>query len=144
MDIWDGRSVRGAREFAEYLLLIINPMDVRHKDIEGYKLVIGSFAGIPAPMPAAKMAAPKEIRERAINEFRTLLRALTDQWIDSGKRNGIEQPFERNFSYVSSSYPKTLEATLVEFWKRNPPIVLIHENKQIISTQGLIGESDWA
>jgi hypothetical protein len=143
MNIWDGRSINGRRDFADYLLLFLNPMDVRHKNVEGYKLVMGVAAGIPAPIPAATMTAPTEIREKAIQEFHCALRNLTEQWIDSGKQNGIELPWARSVQFVSPFHSASIENTLNQFWKRHPPTVLFDQNEQVLSTQSILSHSDW-
>lgn len=156
MEIWDGRSARGKQDFAEYILRVLNPPDVLHAmdEIEsGLKLpprgaeflmdCIAYIAGIPVPMPGDKDVAPKAIRAKVSAAFQSTLRSLTDQWIESGQRNGIEEPFERSVRFKSHKFPETIEHTLVQFWNRNPPIVQFDRNLQVISTQSLLRQSSW-
>jgi hypothetical protein len=60
-----------------------------------------------------------EEREAAIAKFKTILRGLVDQWIDSGRVNEAvtgDEPKERNIIWRSPLYPKPLFETLVKFW----------------------------
>ena len=145
MRIEDGRSDRGRKEFAEYLLLFLNPMNPRHKDPEGYRNTIGTVAGIPFPMPGHKQA-PREVRDAAIAEFHHTLRGLVNQWIDSGrlqlKANG-EQPLERSVRTAVPGYAETIESRLQRFFAEYQPRVLIGGPDELFAHFGLIYFSSW-
>ena len=115
-------------------------MDRHHKDKEGFKLVIGHFAGIPALSPSAKAAAPKELREKAIREFQSTLRSLVDRWIESGMQGDGDQPWARSVRYGA---PESIEIALFCFWERHPPRVSFIGETQAIFTQSQIRHSGW-
>jgi hypothetical protein len=112
----------------------------RHKDEEGYRLIIGVWAGIPAPMPGAKAAAPKKLREKAIREFQSTLHSLVDRWIDSGRRGDDDRPWARSVQHGAT---ESIQMTLLGFWKRHPPSVSFMGETQVILTQSQARESDW-
>ncbi len=69
-----------------------------------------------------------EERDAAIAEFKRTLRGLVDQWIDSGKVNEAlagDTPSQRSITWHSARYTKALFETLVKFWNRNPPRVIV-------------------
>jgi hypothetical protein len=72
-----------------------------------------------------------EERDSAIAEFKSTLRGLVDQWIDSGKTNQTvagDTPAQRSITWRSPLYPKALFETLVKFWDRNSPRVIVELN----------------
>jgi hypothetical protein len=70
-------------------------------------------------------------RSAAIAEFKNVLRSLVDQWIDSGRVNQAvtgDNPSERSIVWHSTLYPTAIFETLVKFWERNFPRVIVDLN----------------
>jgi hypothetical protein len=70
-------------------------------------------------------------RSAAIVEFKNTLRGLVDQWIDSGRVNQAvtgDNPSERSIVWHSNIYPTAIFETLVKFWERNSPRVVVELN----------------
>jgi hypothetical protein len=115
-------------------------MDPRRELKKLYTQQLGFLAGIPAIIPAGLIVAPEKLRDEAIGEFRSTLRHLTDQWIDSGRSDGNEEPWKRSVRYTSSTHPESIESTLTRFWKRNPPEVTFHGDQAVLWTQAALNE----
>ena len=64
---------------------------------------------------------PSEIRPAARLEFSSALRALVDQWIDSGKSDGTEEAWKRNIKWQPPNGQKPIVETLSDYGRRNPP-----------------------
>ena len=145
MEVRTGSSIHGREVLAEYLLLLLNPMQRGYKDPEGYKNLIGQWSGIPLPVPGVK-PAPKAPRSAAIAEFHSVLRGLVDQWIDSGrlqmKKIG-EQPWERSIRASVPGYPEPIERILQRFWAQHPPHVLPEGKDQLGIYLGVLRAGTW-
>jgi hypothetical protein len=135
MEIQSGISAEGQLVWAEILVGVIN-LEPR----TGGWYALGMFAGIPSPSPSAKAVAPKELREKAIQEFQSTLRSLVDRWIDSGKKGEGEQPWART---VRHGAPESVEATLLRFWRLHPPEVRFAGGTQTIFMSGPPRHTDW-
>lgn len=117
MEILDGTSRRGTRNYPEYVAPILNA--------EFHKDALGMLAGIPVPMRGFS-SAPQETREQVVVEFLRTLRGLVDQWIASGKQaEGEEEPWGRNIEASTPAHPRPITDVLVEYREKNPPRVLI-------------------
>jgi hypothetical protein len=64
-------------------------------------------------------------RAAALSEFGKTLRRLVNQWLDSGKDNGIDEPQQRDILWRSSQYPEPIFTTLITFWERNRPRAIV-------------------
>jgi hypothetical protein len=70
-------------------------------------------------------------RSAAIVEFKKVLYGLVDQWIDSGRVHQSvtgDTPSERSIVWHSALYPTAIFETLVKFWERNSPCVVVELN----------------
>lgn len=67
-----------------------------------------------------------ETRDAMVREFLRLLRWLVDQWIASGRHDGVENGWERSVHWTSEAHPTPLAEILVKFTETtNPPRLLI-------------------
>jgi hypothetical protein len=64
-------------------------------------------------------------RAAAVLEFDNTLRSLVDQWIQSGRDSGVDEPYKRDICWYSPRYPEPIFRTLTVFWERNPPTVIV-------------------
>lgn len=64
---------------------------------------------------------PPELKPAARSEFVNTLRGLVDQWIDSGKSDGIEEAWKRNIKWQPPTSLKPIAETLSDYRDRNPP-----------------------
>jgi len=66
-------------------------------------------------------------RDAAVAEFKSTLRGLVDQWIDSGKANETitgDEPMKRNISWRSPLYPEPFGKTVIKFWEARVTVEL--------------------
>jgi len=68
---------------------------------------------------------PQKIKHGAIAEFQQTLGGLVDQWIESGRNNGIEEAWKRNIEWQPADTRRPLVKTLEEYKRRNPPVASI-------------------
>jgi hypothetical protein len=102
----DGWSPKGKEHYFRYLLPpILNcEMPVRVLDH------LAEFLDVPSEMkPAERFALVNTLRE------------LVDQWIDSGKSDGIEEAWRRNIKWQPPTSRKPIAETLSDYRRRNPP-----------------------
>jgi hypothetical protein len=135
---------RGREEYAEYLLLYLNPMQPDYKNPEHYKNLMGNVSGIPYPMPGTR-PAPKGVRDAAFETFQRTLRELTDQWIDSGRlqlKEIGEQPMERSILAPVPDYPVPLETILRSFFSQHPLRVLPDKDR-LVGYFGILRAGTW-
>lgn len=112
MEILDGTSRPGKRNYPEHLAIILNG---------GWsKDSLGILAGIPLPMPGIPSAADvtsDQTRHLAGLEFQRTLRSLVHDWIESGKTKYGEEPWARRASVQAI-------AKISEYQERKPPTVI--------------------
>jgi len=80
-----------------------------------------------------------EERDAALAEFKSTLRGLVDQWIESGKANETvtgDEPLKRDVIWRSRLYPKALFETVVRFWGAHAPRVTIEPNGSLVLQVG--------
>jgi hypothetical protein len=66
-------------------------------------------------------------------EFKKTLGDLVNQWIDSGKANQDgDVPSERSIVWHSATYTTLIAETLVKFWKRNSPRIIVELDGTLI------------
>lgn len=103
----DGLSITGKAVPAHVAALLNRPMGEFHS---GIRLLQGTE------------------RDAAVTAFKSTLRGLVDEWIDSGRMNEAvtgDAPLERSITWRSPAYPKTLFEILVKFWKAHPALVTV-------------------
>jgi hypothetical protein len=94
MQINDGYSKSGKRNCPEHVAWILNGR-VTKDFVTQYIL----------------QAPSQQAADAALDEYRSTLKGLVDAWLDSGKTNGVDCPWERIMPY----------SALCEFFERNPP-----------------------
>ncbi len=82
-----------------------------------------------------------EEHEAAVAEFKSTLRALVDQWIESGRANVTvtgDEPLKRDVIWRSPLYPKALFETVVaRFWEAHPSRVTVEPNGSLVQQVGI-------
>jgi hypothetical protein len=105
MRIKDGWTPEGKRFFTKWILA---------------PLLNGEMPGSIVERMGELSNATPETREMAVAEFRNTARRLCDQWIDSGKCDGVEDPWRRNINWKTEERIPLVE-TLRDYARRNPP-----------------------
>jgi hypothetical protein len=83
---------------------------------KGRKNILESWAGVTNESQEQKSAM--------VSEFLSTLRWLVDQWIDSGKKDGVENVWERSIHWHSDAHSAPLAVKLRNYEIRNPVEVL--------------------
>ncbi len=73
----------------------------------------------------------QEERAAMESEFLSTLRGLVDQWIDSGKQDGVENAWERSVHWHSDAHPMPLVKALRTYEIRNPVKVLFGPDSRL-------------
>lgn len=108
MEILDGKRHDGAakRLQAEWIVSLLNG---------------GKHWGWLDHSADPKMFTPEQVR-RGDRAFIKALRALVNQWIDSGKDpNGVEEPLTRDVNKIPPGYTQPLFEVLLAWLNRNTP-----------------------
>jgi len=118
VEVIGGWTKRGMRVYPEFLASLLNGR--RRGE------TIGKLAGMSVLTSDATGAA-QEAMAAVGAEFLSTLRALVDQWIESGRpqREGGENPWERSVRVSTQRYPRPIIDTLRNYHARNPPTVLL-------------------